>query len=406
MRTIRQYLLREIISLFALSLVIITILFMSQRIIQLTEWAINRGVGASEMSLLMLYLLPNVLNIIIPIVTLFAILLAFGRLSSDNEITALKASGISLFRLFPPVLMFAAFAAGCALFTSQFLVPRAAAAGRTLRYRIVQVQSEAAITERTFATLFSNTTFYVREKQDNGKLKGLMAVSEQRAGNEPWVSRNIIFASAGRFVHDPVDLKNELWLANGQFISQDRAGHETFASFDTLRLAITLDDFGTRRSREDEQRQEMDVPAMLAAMAAFNQKASLSRREQESRLFLMIQWHERFAFPLGCIALCFWAVPLGIQPPRAGRARPIVVSVLLSGAFYYLMIMAKFMALYKGAPPAMALWLPDAAVLLTGLFMLRQKNLERPIPVLSWLEDQLYYAVDLIKQYRERRRKK
>jgi lipopolysaccharide export system permease protein len=406
MRTVREYLLREILSLFSLSLFIITILFMSQRIIQLTEWAINRGVGVTEMAQLMLYLLPNVLNIIIPIVTLFAILLAFGRLSSDNEITALKASGVSLFRLFPAVLLFAAFATLIALFSSLFLTPRAAHAGRGLRYRIVQNQSESMISEGTFTSLLARTTIYVREKQDNGKLKGVMAENELRPKNKPWTSRNIFFAQAGRFVHDPVALTNELWLVNGQFIQEDRNGHESFASFDTLRLAISLDEFETRTAREDAQRQELDFFAMRDALSALEQKASLTKRERESRLAILIQLHERLAFPLGCLALCFWAVPLGIQPPRAGRARPIVVSVLLSGAFYYLMILAKFMALYKGAPPALALWVPDLAVMLSGAFMLRQKDLERPIPLLSRAEETLYYTLDRVKQRLEERRQK
>ncbi len=175
MRIIRQYLLKEILSIFALSLVIVTVLFMSQRIIQLTEWSINRGIGAIEIARLLIFLLPNVLLIIIPIVTLFSTLLAVGRLSSDNEITSLKACGISLFRLTPPILLFAVFASGLALFTAQELGPKAAQATRSVFYRITRTKTEAAVVERVFVPINREVTLYVREKNAEGGMLGIMA---------------------------------------------------------------------------------------------------------------------------------------------------------------------------------------------------------------------------------------
>lgn len=429
MRIVRQYLLFEILGLFALSLTIITVLFMSQRIIQLTEWAMNRGVGAADMGRLMLYLLPGIMVIIIPIVTLFSILLAVGRLSSDNEVTALKSAGISLYRLFPAALMFSVFTACLALYFSLTLVPDAARATRELRFRILRTQTESAVTTKTFFDLISHTTVYIRDQASDGGLRGVMAVMEKWPEDGALKSRQSVFAERGRFVHDPVRLTNELWLENGVVTQDDReTGREEFIGFTSLRLQLDIGPSG--RVKTHEILEEMDLADMAAALAeppppepagqdpiaapeqkpkkdpgaAETKKSKKARKAKKEktqwkqlRLDLAIQFHERLAFPLGCLALCFWALPLGIQPPRAGRARAIVVSILISGFFYYLMVLAKFAALQGSVSPAVAVWTPNLVITLTGAYMLRQKNNERPVFLVSWLEDWVWYAVDRIK---------
>ncbi len=111
-------------------------------------------------------------------------------------------------------------------------------------------------------------------------------------------------------------------------------------------------------------------------------------------------------FLLAPLLWSFWAVPLGIQPPRAGRSRAIIVSVFLSALFYYLMVLSTFAALKGTLPAGAAMWLPGAFILLSGLYMLRQKNRERPIFLVSWTEETLYYVSDLVREYRERRKKR
>ena len=359
------------------------------------------------------------------IVTLFSILLAVGRLSSDNEITALKSAGISLYRLFPPALLFAFFTTCLALIASQVMVPQAARASRELRFRIVRTRTESAILTKTFFDLLARTTVYIRGKSPDGQLLGVMAVVESWPEDGALKTRQSVFAARGRFVHDPVQLTNELWLTDGVVTSDDReTGREEFISFTAMRMKLELG--GGERMKAEDARAEMDLAEMASALAQPQPKSkeaaaatvakpkkkqtdlTMSVKKKPNKLKkvgtwkqerreLAIQFHERMAFPLGCLALCFWALPLGIQPPRAGRARAIVVSILISGLFYYLMILCKFAALHGSVAPAAAMWAPDTLMMLTGVYMLRQKNNERPVLLLSRAEDWVWYAVDLIK---------
>ena len=116
-RTLYLYFLKEIVPAFLIGLVGFTFILLTGRILQLTELFVNKGVPLVHPPPA-LFLLPSFLVLTIPMATLLSILLTFNRLSSDNEITALKASGVSLYQMIPPVLAFAltAYAATTASF--------------------------------------------------------------------------------------------------------------------------------------------------------------------------------------------------------------------------------------------------------------------------------------------------
>lgn len=405
MRIIRAYLLREVGGLFALSLFIITVLFMSQRIIRLTEYAVNRGINPAYIIKLLIYHLPEVLIIIVPIVTLFSVLLAVGRLSSDNEIISLKAAGVSLYKWFPSILLFAFFAFCLGILSSQYLAPASSRAIQSLEYMIVKTRTESAVTERTFIELVNDFTFYVEEKKKDGELKGVLACQENwKKHKAVWKNRRTIIAGSGRFVHDQEMLTNELWVFNGVLLNEDRRyDRNDYISFEACRIRLNIGDPDLSR---DEKRKAMNAVEMASAIEDLERRKELKKKDREHLVKMKILWHKRLAYPFGCIALCFWAVPLGIQPPRAGRSRAIIVSVFLSALFYYLMVLSTFVALKGVLSAGVAMWLPGAFILLSGLYMLRQKNRERPIFLVSWTEETIYYVSDLVREYRERRKKR
>ena len=105
--TINRYILREIFVPFALGLAVFTLILLIARILKLVEMVVNRGVPLLEVLKLFSYILPGFLEVTVPMALLLGVLVAFGRLSSDSEIIALKTSGISLYQLLHPVVSFA-----------------------------------------------------------------------------------------------------------------------------------------------------------------------------------------------------------------------------------------------------------------------------------------------------------
>ena len=104
MRILRNYILKEFFHSFLLSIIVFTFVLLVGNVIRLADLIINKGVGAFSVLKLFLYLVPWLLSFTLPIAALTAVILTFGRFSGDGELTAMKASGVSLYKIALPIL--------------------------------------------------------------------------------------------------------------------------------------------------------------------------------------------------------------------------------------------------------------------------------------------------------------
>ncbi|MBU4149913.1 MAG: LptF/LptG family permease, partial [Candidatus Omnitrophica bacterium] len=105
MKILRSYILKEITVVFFFSLLIFTFALVTGNMIKLADLVINKGINIILVGKLFLYLIPFLLSYTIPMSVLSAMLIVFGRLSSDNEIAAMRANGVNLYRLTIPLLI-------------------------------------------------------------------------------------------------------------------------------------------------------------------------------------------------------------------------------------------------------------------------------------------------------------
>src|SRR5438067_11628594 len=101
---IDRYVLRELIAPFGLSGALLTFFLLIDRIYNLTDLVITKGVPLHLVSQLLVFMLPSFLALTLPMALLVAVLLAAGRMAGDLEIVAFQASGVGPMRLFSPVL--------------------------------------------------------------------------------------------------------------------------------------------------------------------------------------------------------------------------------------------------------------------------------------------------------------
>src|SRR6185436_3871806 len=110
MRRLDRYIFREILTPGLIALVALTFVIFSRKVGFLIETIIKVSPSASELWAIIFALLPTVLSVTIPMAVLVGILTGFSRMSSDSEAIALRASGISMWRILRPVLAFAGLA--------------------------------------------------------------------------------------------------------------------------------------------------------------------------------------------------------------------------------------------------------------------------------------------------------
>src|ERR1043165_4669956 len=171
MRTLDRYIFREILfpSLIALvALTFVAFLAFSREIGFLLELIVRQAATVRDIWAISAAYIPNVLTFTIPMAVLVGILTGFGRMSSDSETIAFRATGVSMTRLLVPVLTLAMLAFAANLITTVWIAPARAAQLRELRYEFLAKQVSFEVKPRVFNETLSNYVLYVQKAAPEG----------------------------------------------------------------------------------------------------------------------------------------------------------------------------------------------------------------------------------------------
>ncbi len=376
---LHRYLATELGISFALGLVGFTLVLITGRILQLTELLVNKGAPFSYILRLLYYLLPSFLVLTIPMATLLSVLITFNRLSGDNEITALKASGVSLYQLLPPVLVLsvAAFAVTTAI--SLHTLPRANYAFRTLLFEMASTRAHAGVKERVFNDDFEGLVLYVdRIPPQSSRWEGVFIFDSQNPSEV-----HTIIAPEGTVISEPKLLRVTLRLLNGsihKLVNRPEAYQKI--DFQTYDLSLDLKT-GLKSARDAVKK-----PADMSLRELWKSIRTLREVNADTKT----QWvkiHEKFSIPFACLVFGLMGIPLGIQsrPARAGKSVGFSwsIGVLL---IYYLLSNAGTSLAERGIIPLTAgMWTPNALFFGLSLYLIIKTARESPVLLLVWLND-------------------
>ena len=173
-----RYVLAEIVGPLALGFVVYTFLLLLRFLFQSAEMIIRRGLPVSIVGRLLLYTLPNIVVLTIPMSLLFGILIAVGRLSSDSELIAMRSCGISLLALYRPILLFSALFTILNTFLMVYALPWGNSALQQLRLDIITQTVSQQVEPRVFFEEWE--TGEERLAGVTRILRDLVALTEQR----------------------------------------------------------------------------------------------------------------------------------------------------------------------------------------------------------------------------------
>jgi len=365
-KIINRYIFKEIAYPFIIILFILTFVLLMGKILQIMDLVINKGVNVFSILKIIFFLLPSFMLFTVPIALLIAILIAMGRLSADNEITALKTSGISLMQIYYPVAVASLITFAFTIFTSYFLVPQSNFATKRLLFNIVQQNATIGIKEKVFNADFKGFLFYAEKIPDNKNYMEGIIVSDNRIIGE----QNTILAKKAYLVSDPESMKVKLTLEDGSIhtVSSDLKNYRKidFKSYD-----INLD-LSTALASIDESSKsstEMTVRELLAKMKKPGMDPAAIRE-------LAIEVHKKFTIPLSCIFFGMLALPLGIRSHRSVKSRGFAVGLIVVSLYYLLRIGGEAFAETGYISPAFGVWVPSSIFAFMGISLLYMANKE------------------------------
>jgi lipopolysaccharide export system permease protein len=366
-RILSLYIIREISSLFLLGIVIFTLVLLMGRLITLTDLVVSHGVPLADVSRMIVYLIPSFLVFTIPMAFLLAVLLAFGRLSADNEVVVIKASGISLIQVMPPVVACALVAVLLALGASTIGVPWGNSAFKELSFKVLKRNITATIREKTFWDDIPGVVMYTDlYDEQSHTLKGII-IHDGRNSDRPMT----IFARDGVVSSAPGSQALLLSLHNGSIHMAGTSGLYRLVQFGEYSMTV-----GEKGSSSEISRNEPDM-----WLSELQRKVDDPGTSVKNRLKILAELHSRFTFPFASLVFAILAVPLGIQNRRAGKSGGFTVSIAIILAYYVLMSVARTLAERGAVPPAVALWTPNLIFFCLGWFFLRMASLEKSIPI-------------------------
>ncbi|ACH40400.1 lipopolysaccharide ABC transporter, membrane protein LptF [Citrifermentans bemidjiense Bem] len=366
-KTLYAYIFKEIPTPFLVGMVTFTFVLLMGRFLKLAEMVVEKGIPFSDVVRMVAYLLPPFWLFTIPMALLLAMLLAFGRLSGDSEITAMKSCGISLYGLLPPPMLFAACATLACLWVTVYAVPWGNSGFKKLMVEIAQSSAGIAIKEKIFNNAFPGMVVYTQSLDTKAQTMGGVIVHDERDPRTP----TTIFASTGALVSDPKSNSMEFQLRNGSIHRAEEQGGYRMVQFQEYNLRVALADGSNKATRKVS---EMTLDELLHPPKGTQQKEIISRD---------LEYHSRLALPFSCFVFTLLAIPLGIQNRRSGKAAGFSLSIGVILLYYVTLSAFDTLGERGTLPPLLAGWSPNLIFLLAGAYLFKKTSDEERLPIFS-----------------------
>jgi len=357
LKILDRYLVREILPPLLIALVGLTFALMMPPILKDGEQLVAKGVAFTTIVRALWTLTPSALCVTIPMALLFGILFGLGRLSADREFVALQACGISLFRIFRPIVLVALLCCAATAYETIVAVPAANQTYREITFSVIASWADSDIKPRVFFQGFPNRVIYARDVQAGGGWRDIFLADDTQPDQT-----TVYFADRGRLVIDRDKQKVELILekATRHTTFPSRPDDYDVSSYDTLSLNMDANTVFPKTSGPLKGDNEMTITELRAA-AAENVKHGAPDYAQRYTI------QQKFSLPAACLVLALIGLPLGATNRKDGKLGSFALGFGVVFVYYILLYSARAMALGGRLNPTLAPWLVNIVLFGAGL---------------------------------------
>lgn len=357
MRILDRYVLREIIPSFLLGILVFTFVILLNEILRFAERLVTQSASIADTVGILLNLLPSVLCLTIPMGFLLGVLIALGRLAADSEIIAMRASGVSLYRLLVPILVTATIAWGVSSYLIIVVLPDSNQRVRQLFFKVMTSHAGTEVRPRVFYDrLFPNLMFLVLDTPTDADYWENVIVADLSEPQSP----RLTFANQGRLLVDPEERTVTFYLRDAEL---HQVSHRRPAEYQRQLSKEILLPLPTETFFPPE---DVNVPRGARELSLGQLRASYA--ETELPIYLT-EIHKKFSIPFACFVFGILGLALGIRNRRDGRSWGFIVSLTIIFVYYVIIDIGENMAVGGRLSPFLGMWSPNI-VLGTGAIAL------------------------------------
>ncbi len=356
MKTLNIYVTRGFLGTFCMALGILTFGMMGARLVKIFE-LLSQGMPIGDVLLFIAYSMPIVLSYTIPWAVLVSVMLVFGRLSADTEITAMRACGISVLQIIAPILMIT-FGLTIICFYIQTMVGQhyLGEARRNIKY--TAVSNPLSVFEIGRPMNFEGNIIYIEDRVGKNKIKGVQIFTMNRKGTR---ALQDITAPEGEILVDKANQKLKIILYDCNII--DKSANPPSRVFNK-KVEFALD-YGKNfnQKRISKRAKYMTLTELLS-------RIRIDKKLNRKTLKLEIELNQRIAMSLAPIAFLLLGLPLAIRTSRRETSINLFLSIIMGGGFYLAVIIFQSLDSKPGIYPQYLLWLPNFIYQIVGTVLI------------------------------------
>ena len=358
MKILRTYILKECIVPFILSLVVLTCVFLLGNLIQLANLVINKGVNPATIGRVFLLYIPVLLGYTLPVACLMSIIFTFSRLSVDNEILAIRSSGIHLGKILVPLCVVGVVISLLSVVLNERIIPYAFYEQRKL-LKNLSVKNPAALLEPgLFIHSFENQILFIHRIEDN-KMYNVTIYQPQ-----PDRPTRTIIAKRGEFSAVPGKDQLKLKLMDGTSDEPNLENPENFYKLNFKNYFITLD--------LSKDRKEVEKKPKGMTLKELREEINKHERLLVETAQLYTEYYRKITWSFSSLIFILLGFPAAVMTHRREKSANIVIAVVFAALYYLLSLGCEALSIQNIAPAAWVMWTPNVLAGL-GAFILNQK---------------------------------
>ncbi len=374
-----RYILREFIPPFFFSLSLIIFLFIMNLLFQMLGKIAGKGLPISTVIEFFLLNLAWMIAMAVPMAVLVAALTAYGRLSSDGEITALKSSGAGQVRLTAPAMLMGVLIALLLIIFNDQILPQLNHRSRQLQSDIRRKKPTMVLEPGVFLSDIPGNVLMAREvNPETQELSDVVVYQE----NDPEYSTTIT-ARRGFLRYDESTESFEFVLRDGQIDRTSRRNPADFQTTDFGRAVFRVyaPEMSLRRTESSWRgERELNVKELLERIGKLNETPTDQNRKEINGLWVEV--HKKFSIPAACIVFALLGSVLGQWVKRSGMGVSAGYSIVFFLIYWVFLISGEDMADRGVVTPWIAMWAPNMLffTLAAGLIW-RERRGELTLPI-------------------------
>lgn len=352
MLLIHRTITKELIISFVVPLFGLNIILMMEKILKLSR--ILTGIGATVLDFFKIIILiqPALLLFTIPLAFFVSVLVTYGRMNMDNEIVALRSSGMTFGVLYRPVFLLSVVLLLISLAVSIYIMPRSHSRLRETMNSLLKQRIVMAIEPGVFYDSFKGFMILARGKKPDGEYRGIFLYDESDKKEN-----KMIYARSGKIITDD-EMKTYFRLVDG-LAHIVKGTTSTVIKFREYTLNLSVEDELMGRKKNDMTIRELYENA--------------HNKSNRKRMDYYIELHRRFSFPLLLLVFAILAPPLSLISGRSGRVSGLFMGLSVFTLYY--MVLLYFENLVRtNRLNHLFCWMPLLILLMVSVVMYKRKN--------------------------------